>query len=333
VIRRAKKSIRYTEPYPLEAAVAVCGPGRAEQVRALYALVARAGGKIWDCELKYGLLDLAVDLPGGDASDSWAELQRICTTIEAACEECGSPGTLRTDREYWRVLCDTHDSLVQLREAIATGMNQARAGDLIPGDDVVAKLRAKSLERRTSELLSVGELPVDVDPEVSGGLPVFRGTRVPIDTLLAYVDAGKSVDEYLLDYDVDRWMVDALLAQPRDLARSLTRPYVVSYQRLLRVWSLTWVEAGQMFDAEPEEVATWLDRGVPADRSAAITDLAAATDVLARKIKAQLIPTVVRRSASSLGSRSLLEMACAGEHAAVRQSVVEMLDLRRVDGG
>ena len=35
------------------------------------------------------------------------------------------------------------------------------------------------------------------DPEILGGTPVFVGTRVPIQTLLDYLEAGDSVDVFL----------------------------------------------------------------------------------------------------------------------------------------
>ncbi|MEG3932931.1 DUF433 domain-containing protein [Microcoleus sp. T2B6] len=35
------------------------------------------------------------------------------------------------------------------------------------------------------------------DPDILGGTPVFIGTRVPIETLLDYLEAGDSVDEFL----------------------------------------------------------------------------------------------------------------------------------------
>lgn len=63
--------------------------------------------------------------------------------------------------------------------------------------------------------------PVSIDSDICGGMPVFSGTRVPIDTLLAYVDAGKSIEEYLLDYDVAPWKIDAVLAMPRERAHTL----------------------------------------------------------------------------------------------------------------
>ena len=38
---------------------------------------------------------------------------------------------------------------------------------------------------------------IAVDPEVMGGTPCFAGTRVPVQTLLDYLEAGDSVDEFL----------------------------------------------------------------------------------------------------------------------------------------
>lgn len=35
------------------------------------------------------------------------------------------------------------------------------------------------------------------DPDILGGTPVFIGTRVPIETLLDYLEAGDSIDEFL----------------------------------------------------------------------------------------------------------------------------------------
>ncbi|MGB3558370.1 MAG: DUF433 domain-containing protein [Geitlerinemataceae cyanobacterium] len=35
------------------------------------------------------------------------------------------------------------------------------------------------------------------DPDILGGTPVFLGTRVPIKTLLDYLEAGDSIDEFL----------------------------------------------------------------------------------------------------------------------------------------
>lgn len=35
------------------------------------------------------------------------------------------------------------------------------------------------------------------DPEVMHGVPVFRGTRVPVQTLFDYLEGGESLDDFL----------------------------------------------------------------------------------------------------------------------------------------
>lgn len=38
---------------------------------------------------------------------------------------------------------------------------------------------------------------ISISPEVMGGTPVFTGTRVPVQTLLDYLKAGESIDDFL----------------------------------------------------------------------------------------------------------------------------------------
>lgn len=38
------------------------------------------------------------------------------------------------------------------------------------------------------------------DPEILGGTPVFRGTRVPFQALLDYLEGDETLDEFLDDF-------------------------------------------------------------------------------------------------------------------------------------
>ena len=38
------------------------------------------------------------------------------------------------------------------------------------------------------------------DPEIPGGEPIFRGTRVPFQILLDYLEGGETLDEFLEQY-------------------------------------------------------------------------------------------------------------------------------------
>ena len=55
-------------------------------------------------------------------------------------------------------------------------------------------------------------LPYHSDPEILGGTPVFVGTRVPVSTLLDYLEAGDPLDEFLDNFpSVKRDQAIALL--------------------------------------------------------------------------------------------------------------------------
>ena len=45
--------------------------------------------------------------------------------------------------------------------------------------------------------MTTASLIVHSDPEILGGAPVFVGTRVPVTTLLDYLESGDSLDEFL----------------------------------------------------------------------------------------------------------------------------------------
>jgi uncharacterized protein (DUF433 family) len=38
------------------------------------------------------------------------------------------------------------------------------------------------------------------DPEIMHGVPVFRGTRVPVQTLFEYLEGGDTLDDFLLGF-------------------------------------------------------------------------------------------------------------------------------------
>ena len=54
-------------------------------------------------------------------------------------------------------------------------------------------------------------------PDIMGGTPVFCGTRVPVQTLLDYLEAGDSIDEFLAGFpSVARKQVIEFLEAARD---------------------------------------------------------------------------------------------------------------------
>jgi uncharacterized protein (DUF433 family) len=74
------------------------------------------------------------------------------------------------------------------------------------------------LHRQIDELSAERLAVVERSSDVLGGLPVFRGTRVPVSALLDYLAAGDSLDTFIDDFpSVRREQAIALL----DLTRAL----------------------------------------------------------------------------------------------------------------
>jgi uncharacterized protein (DUF433 family) len=58
---------------------------------------------------------------------------------------------------------------------------------------------------------------VSRSPDVMGGAAVFSGTRVPVQTLLDYLEAGESIDDFLEGFPtVTRKQVIAFLEEAKD---------------------------------------------------------------------------------------------------------------------
>lgn len=64
----------------------------------------------------------------------------------------------------------------------------------------------------------MGETVIVRDPEILGGEPVFRNTRVPFQALLDYLEHGKTLDEFLEQFpSVSRTEAIAALEEAKSL--------------------------------------------------------------------------------------------------------------------
>jgi uncharacterized protein (DUF433 family) len=71
------------------------------------------------------------------------------------------------------------------------------------------------LSRATIESMSSNV--VHIDPEILGGTPVFKGTRVPVETFFGYIQGGEPLSEFLEDFPtVSREQVIELLREVKD---------------------------------------------------------------------------------------------------------------------
>ena len=58
---------------------------------------------------------------------------------------------------------------------------------------------------------------ITCSPDVMGGTPVFAGTRVPVQTLLDYLEGGETIDDFLAGFPtVTREKVLAFLEAAKD---------------------------------------------------------------------------------------------------------------------
>lgn len=63
------------------------------------------------------------------------------------------------------------------------------------------------------------------DPDILGGIPVFAGTRVPLRTLLDYLEAADSLNDFLEDFpSVSREQAVAALQLARQMLVAHAHP-------------------------------------------------------------------------------------------------------------
>ena len=62
------------------------------------------------------------------------------------------------------------------------------------------------------------------DPEISGGTPVFCGTRVPVQSLFDYLECGETIEHFLDQFpSVSKGQALAALKLARDSILALAR--------------------------------------------------------------------------------------------------------------
>lgn len=117
--------------------------------------------------------------------------------------------------------------------------------------------------------------------------------------------APSEAAKVLVEQADEAWLAEL----QRSLDRRLAHP---ALDRLLAVWDLSQADAARLFGVTRQAIGKWRAQGPPAGRAGALADLAAATDLLVRHLKRDRIPAVVRRPATRLEGRSLLDLAAAG---------------------
>ena len=89
---------------------------------------------------------------------------------------------------WWKKRDDNQDEL-------------ARALGLPSVDSAEKAVLAEMARQGVMRILESGQpTVVHTDPEILSGIPVFVGTRVPIQNFLDYVNGGESIQEFLEDF-------------------------------------------------------------------------------------------------------------------------------------
>ena len=103
-----------------------------------------------------------------------------------------------------------------------------------------------------------------------------------------------------------------------------------SLARTLAVWGLSQSETARLFGVSRQAVSKWIDAGVPVERSEAVADLAAATDLLVHYLKRDRIAAVVRRPVARMSDRSLVDLLADGQTREILATCREMFAFERV---
>ncbi len=113
-------------------------------------------------------------------------------------------------------------------------------------------------------------------------------------------------------------------------ARSLDRRRAGhSFARVIATWKLSQAEAARLFGVSRQAIGKWLKQGAPAERTRAVADLTAATELLTHYLKRDRIPAVVRRPIRELDGDSLMELWARGDTQAVLTACRDMFQFER----
>ena len=107
-----------------------------------------------------------------------------------------------------------------------------------------------------------------------------------------------------------------------------------SFARTLAVWALSQAEAARFFGVSRQAVGKWLRRGVPPECAVAISDLAAATDLLVHHLKCDRIPALeVRSEGIARAGCGLAPLRFSGAEALGARAMTRVAATRDWDAG
>lgn len=93
---------------------------------------------------------------------------------------------------------------VTMKRRMTTWLRDAEAGAELSLSDALLIRKSEASDEATARALRYVELRerfLEINPDVQGGEPVIRGTRIPIRGLAKQIDAGETIEVLLQEYD------------------------------------------------------------------------------------------------------------------------------------
>lgn len=93
---------------------------------------------------------------------------------------------------------------VSMKRRVSTWLRNAEAGAELPLSDALLVRKSEASDEATARALRYVELRerfLEINPDVQGGEPVIRGTRIAIRGLAKQIEAGETIEALRQEYD------------------------------------------------------------------------------------------------------------------------------------
>lgn len=93
---------------------------------------------------------------------------------------------------------------VTMKRRLTAWLRDAEAGAELPLSDALLVRKSEASDEATARALRYVDLRerfLEINPDVQGGEPVLRGTRIPIRGLAKQIEAGETTEVLLQEYD------------------------------------------------------------------------------------------------------------------------------------
>ena len=247
-------------------------------------------------DLLEGDLAAASHLACGLVPDIVAALDHLVPAISGGADRAAV-------RRYWASTDAAAKALTEL---------PARCPEALPAATVVCTL----LRRSAVEL-----------PWVAPSSDGLGALTVLVDRLRGFA-AGLAPQCARARRDIDPqhfcWFVNAMAAAEHE------QQTISPLRRAMTTLTLSSSDIAEIMGVKRQTVDKWLLAGPPPERMGKISALAEISDILRHRLRDEMVPVVVRRSADAYDGRTMLEVIAHNDHEWLLQSVKGDFDYNRV---